>query len=180
MVSAAETLHGGTFTLMIRRKGVSDEYVIQSLLNWINSLGGAKFELKCDQEPALVEIRDILIKLAKVEREDPNDPKNRITEGATLIPYATLKGSKGSLGHAERAHLSAGGMIRVLRLAIERDYGITVKPDDWFIPWLVRHASWTNDKCQPKWSGMTSYQSRRGRAYHTPSFRFFRQSYTRS
>jgi len=168
IISASESLHGGTFCSMIRKKGAGDEYVIQAFLNWIESLGGAKFEFKCDQEPALVELRDVVTKRAKIETTDPLKPDTTVTLGTILVPYASPKGSKGALGHAERAHLSVGGQIRVLRLQFEQDYGVTLKPDHWTIPWLVRHGSWLLDKCQTKWSGKTPYQSRRGKAYQTP------------
>ena len=37
---------------MARRKGAQYEYVVQGMLNYIDTRGLAKAELKCDQEPS--------------------------------------------------------------------------------------------------------------------------------
>ena len=47
LLTAHESVHGGTFATQIRQRGPKDEYVMQACLNWINSLGHATIELKC-------------------------------------------------------------------------------------------------------------------------------------
>ena len=41
---------------MARRKGAGDEYVVQVMLNYSDTLGMVKAELKCDLEPSTMEI----------------------------------------------------------------------------------------------------------------------------
>ena len=39
---------------MANKKGGSDDYIVESLLQWIDGLGLVKAEIKRDQEPAAV------------------------------------------------------------------------------------------------------------------------------
>lgn len=87
---------------MAAKKGSTDDYVVQSILQWIDQLGLVKAELKCDQEPSTVDMVDALVRRCK---------------STILIPMASPKGSKGSLGRGERGRLSIQGQLRTLRLA---------------------------------------------------------------
>ena len=57
-ISASESFHNSCFASFIRSKGSSDTYVMGAFINWINMLGHPKIELKCDQEPSTVELRE--------------------------------------------------------------------------------------------------------------------------
>ena len=67
---------------MVQKKGSTDEYVMQAMLNWIAQLGFPKVEIKCDQEPSTVELMNALVARCK---------------STQLVPKASPKGSKGSL-----------------------------------------------------------------------------------
>ena len=97
MLVAIDSVHSSTTAPMVRRKGSGDEYVMQALLNYVKQLGFPKAELKCDQEPSTVDIMNELIERCK---------------STQLIPTASPKGSKGSLGRGERGHLSVQGQVR--------------------------------------------------------------------
>ena len=77
---ATDSVRNSVVSLMARRKGASDEYVVQGMLNYIDRLGLVKAEQKCDQEPGTIELAKVLAK--------------RCTT-TTLIQIATPKGSKG-------------------------------------------------------------------------------------
>ena len=77
---------------------------MMSLQNWIKKLGHPKIELKCDQEPSTIDVRNELINICK---------------STQLVPFATPKGSKGSLGAGERAHLTIGGIARSIKATLE-------------------------------------------------------------
>ena len=103
-ISASESFHQSQFASFIRKKGSGDEYVMTAFLNWIKILGHPKVEIKCDQEPSTIELRNQLIKRC---------------ESSQLVPYATPKGSKGSLGLGERTHLTIEGRLRAIKHNLE-------------------------------------------------------------
>ena len=94
IITASESQHGACFSSIIRKKGSSDEYIVQSFLNWIPTLGCPTYELACDREPSTVDVRNAMVRRCK---------------STNLVPYASPKASKGSLGRGERAHLSIQG-----------------------------------------------------------------------
>ena len=51
-----EAVNKSCWSLMARRKGAGDEYVVQVMLNHSDTLGMVKAELKCDLEPSTMEI----------------------------------------------------------------------------------------------------------------------------
>ena len=112
-------------------------------LNWIKQLGHPVIELKCEQEPSTIDVRNQLIKRC---------------EGTQLIPFATPKGSKGALGAGERAHLAVEGKLRSNRDRLEQVYKTKIGPNHLLIPWLVRHISWLLDRFQTKSNGKTAYE----------------------
>ena len=78
-----------------------------AFLNWINTQGNPKIELKCDQEPSTIELRNKLIKTC---------------ESTQLVPMASPKGSKGSLGAGERTHLTLEGRLRSIKHQLEEQF----------------------------------------------------------
>ena len=91
MLVAVDNVHRSITAPVVRKKGSGDEYVTQALLNYIKQLGFPKVQLKCDQEPSTVDVMNKLIDRCKE---------------TVLVPSATPKGSKGSLGRGVRGHLS--------------------------------------------------------------------------
>ena len=94
------------FAAVARRKGSSDDYIMQAFQNYIDKLGLAKAELKCDPEQSTLDVRTAMHK------------KNLNT---ILVPSQSPKGSKGSLGAGERANLTQQGHVRALRLATAKN-----------------------------------------------------------
>ena len=135
---------------MANKEGGGDDYVVESLLQWIDGLGLVKAEIKCDQEPAAVDLVTALVMRCK---------------STVLIPMASPKGSKGSLGRGERGHLSVQGQLRTIRAATEKNSGITAGATHLLMQWMTRHCSWTNHPIpaevdrtyslpQPTWQGL--------------------------
>ena len=120
---------------MAQKKGSGDEYVMQAMLNWIAQLGFPKAEIKCDQEPSTVELMNTLVARCK---------------STQLVPKASPKGSKGSLGRGERGHLSVQGQLRTLRSMVQDKYKITIDSKHILMPWLCRHSSWIIERFQPR------------------------------
>ena len=157
MLVAIDSVHSSLTAPIVRKKGSGDEYVMQALLNYVKQLGFAKAELKCDQEPSTVDVMYKLIDRCK---------------NTQLVPSASPKGSKGSLGRGERGHLSVQGQVRTLRLATQEAYKTTIDANNVLMPWMTRHSAWVIDRCQPRWNGQTAYKSLRGKDYTGTVLRF--------
>merc|ERR1712086_355307 len=157
IITASESQHGAVFSSIIRKKGSQDEYVLQAFLNWISTLGCPTYELKCDQEPSTVDVRNEMIRRCK---------------STNLVPYASPKASKGSLGRGERAHLSVQGQMRTFRMHVEKKYCIKMQPSHFLNDWACRHAAWIINRFQPRENGKKPYFSMRGRNYSGPVIDF--------
>ena len=151
--TATESAHHSQLSVQYQSKGSKDEYTMQVFLNWIKGLGMEKYELKCDQEPSTVDVRDKVIDRCK---------------STILTPFATPKGSKGSLGQCERAHLSVQGQMRTQRLVLEAKYRTKIGPSHRIHGWSCRHSSWLLVRCQVKTNGKTAYFSMRNKEYTNP------------
>ena len=168
-ISASESVHGSVHANFILQKGSKDRYTMSALRNWIKSLGHPKAEIKCDQEASTIDVRNELI---------------RTCNSTQLVPFATPKGSKGSLGQAERTHLTVGGLVRSMRYSLEDNINkflekqnptraTSVQTNKWELgyehvlnKWLPKHASFCTNVRQTKANGKTAYFSMRGREYN--------------
>ena len=137
MVATAST-HGSIFAVVARRNGGQDDYVMQSFQNHIDRLGLVRADLKCDQEPSTLDVASTLIKRC---------------QSTILMVTATPKGSKGSLGRGERAHLTIQGHLRAFREAVSMRYKTEIGPDHVLMGWMVRHCAWVVNNFQVKGEG---------------------------
>ena len=126
MMVATDSIHGSILAVVARRKGVQDDYVMQSFQNYIDRLGLVKAEVKCDQEPSTLDVASALIKRC---------------QSTALIVTATPKGSKGSLVRGERAKLIIQGQLRAFREAFSMKYKTEVGPDHVLMGWMVRQCA---------------------------------------
>ena len=67
---ATDSVNEPCLSLMARRKGAGDEYVVQGMLNYIDT---AKPELRCDQEPSTMEIARVLPGIARRTRSTTSE-----------------------------------------------------------------------------------------------------------
>ena len=88
-----------------------------------------------------------------------------LCKSTQLVPKASPKDRKGSLGPCERGHLSVQGQLRMLRGMVQEKYKITLDSNPILIPWLCTHSSWIIERFQPRWSGHTVHHSMRGKDY---------------
>ena len=138
------------FICLCTRKGGQDDYVMQSFQNYIDRLGLVRAELKCDQEPSTLDVANTLIKQC---------------QSTILMLTATPKGSKGSLGRGERAHLTIQGQLRAFREDVTMRYKTEIGPDHVLMGWMVRHCAWVVNNFQVKGTGRTPYGSIRCKDY---------------
>ena len=151
LLDAIDDVHKATFTTMITSKGPTDVYTKATFKRWLIGLGFKKLELKTDQEPSTVSFMDEMIKMCKDE--------------LTIVPKATPKGSKGSLGAAESTHRSVQGLFRTCRRELGRRFKFDFPIGHFTTPWLIRHIGWILCRFMVKSHGKTAYESMRGRPY---------------
>eukprot|EP00971_Amphidinium_carterae_P348914 6490741-Amphidinium_carterae.1 len=147
---------GSPAAIYARAKGPGDEYVVRSCLSFLDQLGYSSLVLRCDPEPACVDLARTI--------------KERRSQETVL--ERSPRGSKGSLGVAEATHYSIESQIRTMRLAVEIRYPIEVTPGHVLAPWLVKHAAFLLDVCQLKPDGRTSFERRTGKPYKHELYEF--------
>ena len=150
MMVATDSIHGSIFTVVARRKGGQDDYVMQSFQNYMDRLGLVEAELKCDQVPSTLDVANAL---------------NKRCQSTILMVTATPKGSKGSLGRGERANLTFQGQLRTFREAVSMKDETEVGLDHVFMGWMVRHCAWVVHDFQVKGTGRTPCRSIQGKDY---------------
>ena len=96
--------------------------------------------MKCDQEPSVLDVANVLIKLC---------------QSTVLIVF----GSKGSLERGARANLTIQGQFRAFREAVSMKYKTEVGLDHVLMGWMVRHCAWVVNNVQVKGTGRTFYRS---------------------
>ena len=153
ILAAVDDTFGAFFSVLARTKGSRDVYVIQSFINHIDRLGLVRAELKCDQEPSTLDVARVVAARCS---------------STSLVVISTPKGSKGSLGRAERANYTIQSQIRALRAAASEYFGITIGARHLLMPWIVRHASWVLNRFLIRGSGKTPYRALRGKNYTQP------------
>ena len=150
---AVDDIYGLFAAIPVRKKGPRDEYVARALVNHIERLGFVRADMKRDQEPSTLDVAKAVVSRCS---------------STSLMIVSTPKGSKGSLGKAERANGTVQGQIRALRAGVNEYYGIDLKADHILVPWMVRRAAWILNRFLIRASGKTPYRALRGKNYDQP------------
>ena len=124
----------------VEKKGVTP-YLRASLQYFMNSLFHQKCRLRTDKEPAMVAVASDLVSHM---------------EGRLVAEQAPTH-SSASNGLAERAVRSISEQVRVMKLAVEAQYGARLKADHVLWKWLVRHAGFTAARFAQKASGSSAF-----------------------
>lgn len=135
----------GCCAVYTRRKGTGDVYVVHAIA-WIDGLGRAEVKLMCDQEEALIQVRDTI-----------QGMRNKKT-----LPLTSPQESKGSMGGVESCHGRIEAQVRTYTLHIEKKYEVDLAPDDPVMPWITRHSAWTINKYQLGQDGKTPHERQVG------------------
>ena len=138
------------FSHVVPKKGASVAYCVQQTVRNLEQLGYPKMVLKCDQEPAMEDLRNTAIKECKLK-------------GIEAIPEESLVGASQSNGVIERAIQEIEGMVRTLKDQVEAKYQQHIKSEHPFLVWLVRHAGDLWSKYHLGVDGKTPYERLRGK-----------------
>jgi len=120
---------GGVWALVVVRKGNGGEYAANRVVEILHKLGYPRCVLKCDQEPAMVdvskEVRKILwaeVKEIAKKVKEKHDGDITVMDEDTpieIIQEHSPVGESSSNGVVERAIQEVAGQVRALKLHIE-------------------------------------------------------------
>jgi hypothetical protein len=148
-LSAIDSVYGRTLAVDCQQKGASDKSAVKQLVNYTRSLGFERAHLQHDKENSITEVANAVA-----------------TKILGVMPRETPKASKQSLGAAERFHRTVEGLMRTLRLSIERIYGVSLHATHTITAWMMRHAAWLHDHYQVhRVDNQTSYKRHQLRDY---------------
>ena len=133
---------GSTCSTVVENKGGSCEWAVRRGAGFVDGLGYNKVVFKSDNENAVVD----LWKQIKDKRTGETVPEN------------APKGESQANGIAERAIQDVEGLLRTLKVAVERRLRIRLKPSDALMPWLVEHCSTLINRCRIGIDGLTAQE----------------------
>ena len=180
VVVMTESESGGIWSIPVMRKGNYSEYVSKRLSNIIEKVGYAKCVIKCDQEPAMIDVaKEIKTKMWDEVKEfasniQTNTGKVEMSEETTMqiILENSPVGESQSNGRVEGAIGRVKGQIRALKLDIETNYGYTLMNKHPIWPWLIEYAGQTLHMFgNTREDGLTPVQRIRGRISMAPRVR---------
>ena len=138
------------------QKGGAYSWVSDRIVQDINNMGHGKIILKCDQEPAIMEVH------GQVMRKRAHE----------TIPEHSPIGEHQSNGIAERAVRTVKDQIRTLKSALDARLGKRVPPEATVLLWLIEYSGVLLSRFAIGKDGKTAYQRIKGRACSRPMAEF--------
>jgi hypothetical protein len=129
----------------------ASEFAVAAVAGYLDFWGLNDVTLKCDQEPSMKKIVDVL--------------KEKRTH-RTLVELSP-KYSHQSNGVIESAHYHLEAQIRTLKSDFEQKTGVLITAKSMMTPWLVRHAAWLITRFSIGADGVTAYRRLRGKDYRS-------------
>ena len=140
------------FSHVVPKKGASVAYCVSQTVRNLELLGHPKMVLKCDQEPAMMDLRNATMKEGK-------------HSGLEILPEESEVGESQSNGVIERAIQEVEGLVRTLKDQVEEKYQQHIQQDHPFLAWLIRHAVDLWSKFQLGVDGKTPYERLKGKKF---------------
>ena len=132
------------------------EYLVETILAFVEALGHNVVMLHSDQEPVLVQLLRA-VQSRRVKR--------------TLVRDGP-RASHQSQGKIENANRVINGVCRAIWLSLENLLQEKLPSDSILIAWLIRHAAWNLTRFQVKNDGRTAFVRVFGKAYTSQALRF--------
>ena len=131
--------------------------IVEELKSWGHAGGDSgHLILKCDNEPAIIALRNTLGK----------------SIGGRIIPESPPKGESQSNGEIEESCKTIRGFTKVLKDQIEDETGDKLDGKDNIIQWMIRWGAMLPSRFLVGKDGRTAYERRRGRRCNVPTERF--------
>jgi hypothetical protein len=143
------------YSRVVPKKGL-DDYAVGALKRITEELGYKKVVMKSDNEPSILQLKDLVRKETDVE----------------LVMEEVPVGDHAANGSVENAVKNIQGQFRVLKDALESRLGVRIQGDHVVVPWLVMHAGSVICRRRVDNEGMTPYRRWRGRPFNRPVAEF--------
>ena len=141
------------FAHLVERKGTDSEgYAVSRLVEDIAWLGHTRLTLKTDNEPAIVKLLKESMRAAKTEIKD-------LDQIQAEFPSAYDSKSNGEIENTIR---NLQGLLRTMKLGLERRLGVEIPTSHAILSWLVEHVAWTMTTRAAGPDGKTAYQRVKG------------------
>ena len=118
-----------------------NEYLVETILAFVEALGHNVVMLHSDQEPVLVQLLKA-VQSRRVKR--------------TLVRHGP-RGSHQSQGKIENADRVINGVCRAMWLSLVDLLRVKLPSDSILIAWLIRHAAWCLTRFRVKNDGRTAF-----------------------
>ena len=140
------------FSHVVPKKGASIAYCVSQVVRDLEYLGYPKMILKSDQEPAILDLRNAVVKQCK-------------ELGMEVLPESSPVAESQSNGVVERGIQEIEGLVRTLKDQVEEKYQKHLNQDHPFLVWLIRHAGDLYSKFQLGVDGKTAYERLKGKKF---------------
>ena len=156
LIVIADEKSGSRYARAVGCKGLGEggemDWLIEDISTILKSWGhgggtGGELIMKSDGEPALLAVRNAVIKY----------------HGGVIIPEAPAKGEKAENGLIEEAGKTIREYVCTFLSAIEDGVDDVIPLDANIIPWIVRWAAMCYSRCAVGKDGRTAYERLRGR-----------------
>ena len=144
------------FGHVVPRKGMMDAHGCNEMCNDLEKLGYSEIILKCDEEPALINIQNTVAARRQRKTVCENSPV----------------GDSQSNGKAERAVQTLSGQVRVLKKGLEDRCKMTFSSEHPIEPWLVEHAADVLSRFHVGRDGHTAYERWKGKKFRGEDIEF--------
>ena len=143
--------------VLVRDK--EDPYIVSSILSWLSELGHSKVIIQSDgSQRQRLSCAWYSQKGAMME----NPP-------CEIIQQQSQRYSHQSNGGAERMLQTIRDQIKVYKIQIDQNSGITIKDNSPLLTWLPRHAAWQYTRFHKRQdSTTTAYEKIRHMSYQNP------------
>ena len=141
------------FAHAVEKKGTdASGYAVTRIVEDLAWLGHTKVTLKADNERAIVKLLKEALRAAKTEVTD-------LEEIQAEFPSAYDSRSNGEIENTIR---NFQGLLRTMKLSLERRLNVVIPHSHPVVTWLVEHVAWTMTTRPRGGDGLTAYQRVKG------------------
>jgi hypothetical protein len=158
---AREAVSRVTLATMVPSKG-SEQYTVDRIVAFLSEVGCLHGDVICksDQEPAVRSLVDAVGRCRAISGS-----------GKWIVENSPV-GASASNGVIERGIQSVQGQVRIIRLALERRYGVSIPAEHPLMAWAVEFAAVVLNRVEIGHDGKTAYQRLKGKRCNMPGIEF--------
>jgi hypothetical protein len=144
---------GKTISAQVMPEKGAIPYAVLKMSQDIKNLGYREVIIKTDQEPSIKNLKEKVMNELGFESQIES-----ILEESPV-------GESQSNGEIEEVARTVGGQVRTMKQALEDRYNTIITAEHQSMPWSVRYAAQTINRCRILEDGRTPYQNMKGRKF---------------